>query len=136
MATLVERKVIEHAGASLDELIGAIVLAMIEAHAIDPALHDHLLSHVPHADEDDADFDARLRNAFQLAIDSHAHELVTPLPRDRILFVLTQMVEALAHGAVLRRPTSMTLTAAKEEAVRAVLAYLHGYARPKVRRSR
>jgi hypothetical protein len=40
------------------------------------------------------------------------------------LFVLANMVEALAHGADLRRPPRLSLGAAKEEAVRAVLAYL------------
>jgi hypothetical protein len=35
------------------------------------------------------------------------------------------MVEALSHGAVLRRPPTMSLAEAKQEAVRAVLAYLH-----------
>jgi len=36
------------------------------------------------------------------------------------------MIDALAHGAVLRRPPGLSLGAAKEEAVRAVLAYLKG----------
>jgi hypothetical protein len=40
------------------------------------------------------------------------------------LFVVPLMVEALAHGVVLRRPPRLSLTTAKEEAVRAVLAYL------------
>jgi hypothetical protein len=35
------------------------------------------------------------------------------------------MVEALSHGAVLRRPARMSLKDAKEEVVRAILAYLH-----------
>jgi hypothetical protein len=35
------------------------------------------------------------------------------------------MVDALSHGAVLRRPPELSLAAAKEEVVRAVLAYLH-----------
>jgi hypothetical protein len=34
------------------------------------------------------------------------------------------MIEALSHGAVLRRPASVSLKDAKEEAVRAILAYL------------
>jgi hypothetical protein len=43
---------------------------------------------------------------------------------ERILFALTQLVEALAQGVVVRRPTTLPLTAAKEEALRALLAYL------------
>jgi hypothetical protein len=41
------------------------------------------------------------------------------------VFVVTHMVESLSHGAVLRRPPGLSLAAAKEEAVRAVSAYLH-----------
>jgi len=38
--------------------------------------------------------------------------------------MVTQMVDALSHGAVLRRPPGVTLEAARKETVRAVLAYL------------
>jgi len=43
---------------------------------------------------------------------------------DKVVFVVTHMVESLSHGAVLRRPPGLTLADAKEEIVRAVLAYL------------
>jgi hypothetical protein len=49
-------------------------------------------------------------------------------PRSRSLrtsSIVTQMIEALSHGGVLRRPARLSHTAAKDEAVRAVLAYLH-----------
>jgi hypothetical protein len=42
-----------------------------------------------------------------------------------LVFVVTHVVEALSHGAVLRRPPHLSLAEAKKEAVRAVLAYLH-----------
>jgi hypothetical protein len=44
---------------------------------------------------------------------------------DKVAFVVTHMVESLSHGAILRRPPGVSLAAAKEEIVRAVLAYLH-----------
>ena len=34
------------------------------------------------------------------------------------------MVDSLCHAAILRRPSSLTLEAAKEETVGAILAYL------------
>jgi hypothetical protein len=46
-------------------------------------------------------------------------------PTPTVVFVVTNMVDALAHGPVLRRPTGMSIAAAKAEAVRAVLVYLH-----------
>jgi len=38
--------------------------------------------------------------------------------------VVTHMIEALCHGAVLRRPPGLSLADAKAEITRAVLAYL------------
>jgi hypothetical protein len=38
---------------------------------------------------------------------------------------VANMVESLSHGAALRRPAGLTLVEAKEEAIRAVLAYLN-----------
>lgn len=34
------------------------------------------------------------------------------------------MIEALTHGVVMDRPKSLSLTAAKDEIVKAVMAYL------------
>jgi hypothetical protein len=80
---------------------------------------------VPHRVEGTRDFAVRLHGAFRLAISSRAKELKTRRDLDTVVFVVTHMVEALSHAAVLRRPARLSLAAAKEEAVRAVLAYLH-----------
>jgi hypothetical protein len=64
-------------------------------------------------------------SAFRLAIASRAEELKTRRDLDTVVFVVTHMVDSLSHGAVLRRPSRLSLAAAREEAVRAVLAYLH-----------
>jgi AcrR family transcriptional regulator len=130
MGRLVESKLVEQAEATLDTLMRGLIEAMIDAHAIDPELHDLLLTEVPHGAEGDQDFDGRLRRALRLAISSRAHELEPWLDLERILFVLTHMIESLAHGVVLRRPKSLSLRAATEEAVRAVLGYLQAHRRP------
>ena len=122
---LVEAKLVENARSSLDELIGAMVDAMVEAHAADPELYEVLVTEVPHREEGTRDFAVRLHGAFRLAIASRAHELKTTRSIDKVVFVVTHMVESLSHGAVLRRPPGLSLAAAKKEAVRAVLAYLH-----------
>jgi hypothetical protein len=101
-----------------------MVEAMIEAHATDPKLYELLFSEVPHRTEGTRDFAVRLHGAFRLAISAKAHELKRHPNLDKVVFVLTHMVESLSHGAVLRRPPGLSLAAAKEEAVRAVLAYL------------
>ena len=123
---IVESKLVDHAASSLDDLMRGLVEAMIQAHAADPELHELLSTEVPHrADVGARDIEVCLRGAFRLALASRASDLKPARDLDRMLFVLTHMVEALSHGAVLRRPPRLSLAAAREEAVRAVLAYLH-----------
>ena len=104
-----------------------LVEAMIEAHALDPALYGLLLSHIPPGTEEDPAFEARLRGALRLALASRSDEIDISENAEGVLFVLTQMMEALTHAVVLGRPTSLSLSAAKEEAIRAVVAYLDRY---------
>jgi len=121
---MVETKLIEHAASSLDDLVRAMVEGMIEAHATDPELHELLLTEVPHRADGTRDFAVRLHGAFRLAISSRGHDLKRRRDLDKIVFIVTHMVEALSHGAVLRRPAGLSIEDAKEEVVRAVLAYL------------
>jgi AcrR family transcriptional regulator len=122
---LVEAKLMEHAASPLDTLIRAMVEAMIDAHTPDPELYELLSTEVPHRAEGTRDFAVRLHGAFRLAIASRAHEFKTRRDLDTVVFVVTHMVDSLAHGVVLRRPAKLSFVAAKEEAVRAVLSYLH-----------
>jgi len=121
---MVQTKLVEHAGSSIEELLRAMVEAMVDAHATDPELYELLMTEVPHRADGTRDFAVRLHGAFLLAISSRAHELKKRRDLDKVVFVVTHMVEALSHGAVLRRPVRMSLKDAKEEAVRAILAYL------------
>ena len=122
---MIAGRLFEHAQSSLDTLMRAMVEGMVEAHTSDPELYELLLSEIPHRSEGTQEFAVRLHGAFRLAIASRAHELKKNRDLDRMVFVVTHMVEALAHGAVLRRPPGLSLAAAKEEAVLAVLTYLH-----------
>ena len=122
---IVETTLVEHAASSLDELIRAMVEAMVDAHTTDPELYELLLTEVPHRAGGTRDFAVRLHGAFRLAISSGAPELKKRGDLDKVVFVVTHMVEALSHGAVLRRPPGLSLADAKAETVRAVLAYLH-----------
>lgn len=121
---LIERTLVENANSPLEKLIRAMVEAMVEAHVPDPELYELLLTEVPHRAEGTRDFAVRLHGAFRLAISARRHELKGHRNLDKVVFVVTHMVESLSHGAVLRRPPGLSLAAAKEEAVRAVLAYL------------
>jgi AcrR family transcriptional regulator len=120
---LINATLVEHASSSLDEMIRAMIDAMIDAHTIDPELYDLLVSEVPHRADGTRDFAVRLHGAFRLAISSKARNLRRD--EDKIVFVVANMVESLSHAAALRRPPGLSLKDAKNEAVRAVLAYLH-----------
>jgi AcrR family transcriptional regulator len=122
---LIENTLIEHATSPLGQLMRAIVEAMVEAHSGDPELYHLMMTLVPHGVDGTPAFPVRLHNAFRLAIASRAGELKGHKDLDKVVFVVTNMVDGLSHGAVLRRPEGLSLAAAKEEAVRAVLAYLH-----------
>ena len=121
---LVQTRLVEHAASSMEDFVRGIVEAMVEAHANDPELYELLMKEVPHRADGTQDFSVRLHGAFLLAIASRAHELKKRRDLDKVVFVVTHMVEALSHGAVLRRPAKMSLKDAKEETVRAILAYL------------
>jgi AcrR family transcriptional regulator len=121
---LIQRTLVEHASSPLEELMRGMIEAMIEAHATDPELYQLLLAEVPHNADGTKGFAERLHGAFLLAISSRAHELKKRRNLDTVAFIVVQMVEALSHGAVLRRPAKLSLEDAKEEAVKAVLAYL------------
>ena len=124
MARLIEVTLVAHAEASLEQLVRALVGSLVEAHGADPELHELLRTEVPFGAGVARSFEARLRNAFHLAITSREDGRRTARDLDRILFVVPLMVEALAHGVALRRPARLSLAAAKDEAARAVLAYL------------
>ena len=102
-----------------------MIEGMIDAHRADPELYELLLTEVPHRADGTRDFATRLDGAFRLAISSRRHELKHGRDLDKMVFVVTHMVESLAHGALFRRPPGLSLAAAKTEAVRPVLAYLH-----------
>jgi AcrR family transcriptional regulator len=121
IARLIERTLVEHAASPLEDVVRALVEAMVEAHGADPELHELLSTQVPHGADGARAFEHRLRGAFRLAITSRG---APPQDLERVLFVLPHMVEALSHGAALRRAPRLSLSAAREEAVRAVLAYL------------
>jgi AcrR family transcriptional regulator len=119
---LVEATLVAHAGSSLEAMLRALLEALIDAHAPDPELFALLDAEVPHRSAGAKNLEARLRGALQLAITSHVK--TKPRELERTLFVVTHMMDALAHGVVSGRPRGLSIAAAKDEAVRAMVAYL------------
>ena len=121
---VIQSALVEHARSSLEELIRALIEAMVEAHTTDPELYELLFTEVPQKADGARECAVRLHGVFLLAISARARELKKGRDLDSVVFVVTHMVDALSHGAVLRRPAGLSLAAAREEIVRAVMAYL------------
>jgi len=126
MSQRIDSTLVDHANDSLEDVVRALVTAMVDAHASDPELHELLATEIPNRGGTRA-FETRLRDALRLALASRAgRKAMTPREVERVLFVLPHLIEAFAHGAV--RPGGLSIAVAREEAVRAVLAYLNARA--------
>ena len=120
---LVETKLVENANSSLEELMRAMIEAMIDAHTPDLVLYELMFTEVPHRAEGTrisqcactAHFVLRSR---RVRMNSGRGGISTRS------CLSSHMVESLSHGTVLRRPPGLSLADAKEESVRAVLTYL------------
>jgi AcrR family transcriptional regulator len=121
----VAKTLVQHGASPLDELITAMIEAMVEAHETDPELHHLLMAEVPHGASGKQEFAVRLHGTFLLAIAARSNELKKHRDPVKTAFIVAHMVEALSHGAVQRRPPGLSRADAKKEAIRAVLAYLH-----------
>jgi AcrR family transcriptional regulator len=121
---LVKTTLVETAKGSLEQAMRALIEALIEAHNPDSEMYEVMFSEIPHRADGTLDFSVRLHGIFRLAIASRSHEIVGARDLDKVVFVVSHMVESLSHGAVLRRPKGISLTDAKDEIVRAVMAYL------------
>lgn len=121
---MIQSTIMEHAASSLKDLLRALVEGMVDAHQSDPELYGLLFAEVPHHADGTQEFAVRLHGAFRLAIAARAHEIKMRRDLDKVAFIVTNMVDALSHGAALRRPPELSLAEAKKEAVKAVLAYL------------
>ena len=122
---IIQTTLVEHAAAPLDDLMRAMIDAMIEAHSSDPELYPLLATKVPHRANGTSDFAVRLHGAFRLALASRTHELKQASDLDRLAFVVANLVDSLSHAALFRRPSRLSLGEAKAEVLKAVLAYVH-----------
>jgi AcrR family transcriptional regulator len=121
---VIQRRMVESAEAPLEELIASLIDGMVEAHTVDPELSELLQSEVPHRADGTRDFSVRLHGAFRNALASHARELGRRIDLDMRAFFVSNMVEALGHAIVLRRPAGSSLSQARAELLRVIVSYL------------
>ena len=121
---VMQRRIVASAPGTLEELISSLVDGMIEAHAVDPELSDLLHAEVPHRTEGTRDFAVRLHAAFRTALSSHTKELGGRIDLDTRAFFVGNMLDALGHAIVVRRPRGSSLSRSRAELIRAILSYL------------
>lgn len=121
---LVHDTLAAQASASLEALLVTLVVALVDAHARDPELHAFLGRQIRHR----ADGAEGLRGALRQIISSRAHELAASHDLEKVLFVVPNLIDVLAHEAVLCRPPHLSLAVAREEAARSVSLYLQARA--------
>jgi AcrR family transcriptional regulator len=121
---VIQRKIAENAEASLEMLVASLVDGMIEAHAADPELSELLQSEVPHRADSTRDFSVRLHGVFRSALTPYAKELGGKIDLNTRAFFLSNMVDALGHAVILRRPPGLSLSRARAEVIRAIVTCL------------
>lgn len=121
---IIRRKLTECADSSLEHLVGSVFEGMVEVHTVDPELSELLGSEVPHRADGTVDFSIRFHEAFRTALAPHTASFGTKFDLDTRAFVMANMVDALGHAVVLRRPRGLSSAKARAECCKAILAYL------------
>jgi AcrR family transcriptional regulator len=121
---VLRRRMSQSVGEPLEQLVSSLLDGMIEVHASDSELALLLDTEIPHRAGGAGDLSVRLHEAFRKALAPHAGVLGGTVKLHARAFLLGNMLDALGHAVVLRRPHALSLRSAKLETVNAVLASL------------
>jgi AcrR family transcriptional regulator len=112
----------------LPDAVRAVIEAMLEAHAVDPALHRVLMEQVPKTGRPGrGDFDREIL----LVVKAYLHDRRAELGVGDVeltAFLLVVTVEAVTHAAVLHYPERLKDRRLTDELTAMVLGYLTGNA--------
>jgi AcrR family transcriptional regulator len=119
----VGRVLTEHAGSALKTVVCALFDAMVALHSGDAESLALLMTEVPHHGKGTQQFADRIQGALHVIVSSRANEVVAS-QTPAFVFVLANMLEALSHATVLRRPPAISFELAREQAGRALIAWI------------
>ena len=112
------------ASAPIDVAVRTYVRAMLKAHAVDPALHQALMSQVlANGLEHFRELDAAAHLLVRSYLEQHKEHIVVK-DLDLAAFVLVTSVEAITHVAAGERPELLASGALEDEVSAFVLRYL------------
>jgi AcrR family transcriptional regulator len=112
------------ADAPIPVAVRTFVRAMVQAHALDPALHRVLVGQVLHVGSHwVAEVECQAQ-AIVRAYLEHKRAQIAPQDLETAAFVLVTTVEAVTHRAVIDRPELLESSALEDEICNLVLRYL------------
>jgi hypothetical protein len=125
MLAIIEKKLAFLMSAPVDIAVREVVRTMIEAHRVNPALHQALVEQIPRVGRLPRveDVEARSLELISAYLEARRGE-IRPKNLEIAAFILAHVVEAVAHGAVLRNPEYLVGEALIEETTDLVLRYL------------
>jgi AcrR family transcriptional regulator len=121
---VLQRKISESAGETLDRLVSHLMDGMVEVHSADPELAALLQAEVQHRANGATEFSLRLHEPLRRALAPHAGSLGGPMKLDLRAFLLGNLLDAFGHAVVLRRPRGFSQRNACIAACEAILAGL------------
>jgi AcrR family transcriptional regulator len=125
MTQLLEQKAIELAASPIDVAVREVIRVMIEAHRIDPRLHQVLVEQVPRLGrlQRIEELENHSRSLIRAYLESRRDE-IRPKNVDLAAFLMAHVVEAITHGAVLHEPALLESEELLDETTDLVVRYL------------
>jgi AcrR family transcriptional regulator len=125
MSAALEAEMAAVAEAPLRLAVRRMVTLMMDAHAIDPALH-RVLEQVPRVGRLDRvhEVEARMQRLGRAYFERRRSELRPGLDLDTAAFVVVQTIEAITHGAMIHGELAPAPDALVEEVTTLLLRYL------------
>lgn len=125
MMALLSASIEELQDASPENATRVIVRAMLEAHAVNPQLHEAIISNLPKERqfEQILAVNAQAEAMIRVFLELHRDRLATD-NIDMAAFIVVNTVEALTHAAVIERPDFLGTEELVDEITRLVCRYL------------
>ncbi len=125
MMTLLSASIAELQDATAERATRVIVRAMLQAHAVNPELHEAIISNLPKEKqfEQILAVNAQAEAMVRVFLEHHRERLATD-NIDMAAFIVVNTVEALTHAAVIERPDFLGTEELVDEITRLICRYL------------
>ena len=125
MMTLLSASIAELQDATAERATRVIVRAMLQAHAVNPELHEAIISNLPKEKqfEQILAVNAQAEAMVRVFLELHRDRLATD-NIDMAAFIVVNTVEALTHAAVIERPDFLGTEELVDEITRLICRYL------------